>query len=1073
MDKKTVFVKTDKGEGEVSGRSDALFGDVKRILLLVDDESTVAEITKRAPPSLRDALQNLLQELDDGGYIRDMRAPVNVPEKPVLKMSTPAFKMATPKAPPPQAPVPPPVVQRPVTPPSAIPSAPSKAAPVAAKPSMSMPDMMMPTMSQPAPVKEEPTKPNNKSELDFSFLTGGGGSSSSVDQAAKDKAAKDKVLADALQKSMQEAAQQAALQEAATKAAKLKAYEEAKVRAKIEVEAKAKFEAEAKARIEAETRAKSAAEAARLKAEQEAQKTRAELEAAKAKMEAEMRARIEVEARAKQEIDNARIKAEKEAEKIRLELEAVKAKADAEIRSRLEAEARVKAETEARLKREAEAAKLKVEKERAELEAVRIKAEAEVKSRLEAEARIKAEVEARMQQEAAAEKLRLEKVQAELDAAKAKAEVEVKYRLEAEARIKAEVDAEIKAKADAEARIRAEVEARLKAEELAKSSAAKTPPASLVTSAPPVKEEPADPGEKLRQSFVESFGQKTKPAQNPAATGSFKLASFSLLDTGKMPAASAPQATPKAEVPGTGGSKVKAVLEQRAQKEAEEKRLKAEQEAARVKAQQDEAARIKAEKDAVRFAAEREAYRKQAEEDEARAKAEAEAQKLSSQQSKQWEDAQQRAAIHAQAEQERLARQSIDTQSQSKQKTSRGPRKSLPVGKILAGLFVLALAAVAGLPYVLPMNEYIAPLEQEISSQINQPVKINNIHVAILPLPRLDIDMLVLGSGKEITVKSVIVNFDYSALFASTKLINKLELNDVNVAGTALDKVVDWTRMVGGSEKYPVSRMEMHGVRVNTSEVKLPVLHGKVDFDPLGKFVKAELKSEDEKLSFELEPLQNRLQLGVNIRDSSLPVLSALKFNDLSATGVIENGEFIISDIFAHIYGGTLTGKGKLGWFNGWKLDVLMKAKSFELQSLFPSYGITGQVFGDANISMFAPQLSLLDKDPRLEGSFEAKDGVINKLDIDTIARFGSRQGGGARTTYTEINGTVKSDNRGQRFYLSKIAAGSVSGSGLFEVDGNQQLTGRLLVDVKGGTRGAVTMQLSGTPMEPALQLGR
>lgn len=1060
MDKKTVFVKTDKGESEVAGRSDALFGDVKRILSLVDDESTVAEITKRAPPSLRDALQNMLQELVDGGYIRDMREPLHVPEKPALKMSTPAFKMATPKAPI----QPPPVIRAAQTPPPAT----SNAAPAATRPAMTMPDMMMPTMpaATPAPQVEKP-KENGKSDLDFSFITGAASPSPAVNQAAKDKAQIEAVL-----KANQEAGQQAALQEAASKAAKLKAYEEAKIKAKIEVEARA--------RIEAESKARSAAEAARLKAEQEAQRSRATLESARIKMEAEMRARIEAEARAKQAIEAAKLKAEQDAEKLRLELDAAKAKAEAEFRNRIEAEARVKAEVEARIKREAEAEKLKLEKERAELEAARIRAEAEARSRIETEARVKAEVEAKMQQEAAAEKLRLEREKFEIDAAKAKVEAEIRMRLDAEdkaksaveAKVKAEADAEIKSRMEAEARIRAEVEERLKAEAIAKEKALRAA-ANPIKPAAQVKEEAADPGEKLRQSFVDSFGQQAKPKQNSAATGSFKLESFAFLDTGKMPAASPSQVNPKAEVPGTGGSKVKAALEQRAQKEAEEKRIKAEQEAARVKAQQDEAARIKAEQDAVRLAAEREAYRKQAEENEARAKAEAEAQKLSSQQSKQWDEAQQRAANHEQAEKERLEKQAAQAQINAQKKANRGPRKPLPLGKIAAGLVALVLLAVFGLPYVLPMEEYIAPLEKEISEQISQSVKINNIHVTVLPLPKLDIDNLVVGGGQELAIKSAVVHFDFSALFSPTKLINKLELNDVSLAGASIDKSLDWLRTMGASEKYPVSRMEFKGIRVNTSEVKLPLLNGKADFDTQGKFIKAELKSDDEKFALDLEPLQNRLQLVLNIRDTNLPIFTNVKFTDFSTTGIIENGEYIVSDVFAHIHGGALTGKAKLGWFNGWKLDAQLKSKSLELQSMFASYGITGQLYGDVNLSMYAPTLSQLDKDARMEGAFEAKDGVINKLDIDTIARFGTRQGGVGRTNFTEIFGTVKADSRGQKFYLSKIAAGSVSGSGLFDIDPNQQLTGRLLVDIKGGARNGVTMQLSGTPTDPSLQVGR
>jgi hypothetical protein len=936
-------------------------------------------------------------------------------------------------------------------------------------------------------------------------------------------------MAESQLKAKQEVERKAAVQEAASKAAKLKAYEEAKVKAKLDIAAKAK--------LEAELRAKNDAGAAKLKAEQEIQRKQAE-ESAKNKMEAEMRTRIEAEARAKlaaeakakQEIEAARLKAEKEAEKIRLELESVKAKAELEMRTRIEAEARIKAETDARVKLEAESAKLKLEKERAELEAAKAKveaetrarleaearikaeveariqqeaaaerlrkekeraeleaakakAEAEAKSRLEAEARIKAEVEARLQQEAAAERLKKEREQAELDAARAKAEAEIKYRLEAEAKIKAEADEAERQRAAAERRIRAEVEGRLKEEEAAKIAAAQAAARKVATPVPPppppVKEVYVDPAEKLRKSFVESFGKQPEVKQDPSTTAGFKLDSFSLLNTGKMPAAQTAES--KATVPVGGKSKERVVEESRSSKNANEQSLRAEQDAARlkaekesagIKAQKEEAARKKAEQDSVRLAAERAEYLLKAEQEEAKAKAEAEAKLLASQQSKQWEEAQQRAASQAQAEQERQSKLAAEAKFKAHQKP-RGPRKSLPVGKIVASFFVLIIVAVIGLPYVLPMEDYIAPLQEEISSQLNQPVKIEKIHVALVPLPQLDIENLVVGGNKELAVKSVILHFDFSALFSSTKMINRMELNNMNLEGASLDNVMGWVRMAGSSEKYPVSNMEIKSVRVNTEEVKLPALNGKVNFDAQGKFTKAELKSDDEKYLLEFEPQQNNLQLVVNIRDTNLPIFSGTKFNDFSVTGIIGNGEFIISDIFAHIHGGTLTGKGRLGWFNGWKLDSQLKLKSFELQSMFPNYGLSGQVYGDVSVSIFSPLLSKLDNDPHIEGAFEAKDGVINKLDIDTVARFGTRQGGGGRTSFTELNGTLKADVRNQRFYLSKISAGQVSGSGLFEVDANQEITGRLLIDVKGDSRGAMPMQLSGSLFDPSLKSGR
>jgi len=1010
MDKKTVFVKTDAGESEIGRRSDTLYGDVKRIFLLVDDESTVGEITKRAPPSLRDTLQDILQELVDGGYIRDMRAPVNVQQKTAIKITSPAFRVATPKTAAPPKPAPPS---------KDIPDAATQSRAPSHTPISPMPDMTMPTMPMPSPEtkKEEANKSDKRADLDFSFIVSGDSRSSGGGEDDAAKEVKEKAQAEALLKARQEAerlrAEQAAQIEATARAAKLKAYEEAKVKAQIELAARV--------RIEAETRLKNEAEAAKLQAQQEALRARAESEAAKARVEAEVRARIEAEVRIKQEVEAARLKAEREAEKIRLELEAAKAKAEQERRIRLEAEARARAEAEARMKREAEAERLRLEKKRAELEMARVKAEAETRMRAEAEARLRAEVEARLREEALAQQ---------------------KDRLAAYP------------VAPEEAGINSSIAG----------------------------EALADPAERLRKSFVESFKQDSD--KQKLGQSSFKLEKFSFVDTGKIAALTVQPKKPEA-LPGAG-TKVKAALEQRAKKEAEARRIKAEQEAEKLRMereavardntkQQEAAAQIQAEQESIRLKAEHEAYRLKVEQDEKREKAEAEAKKLTDQQTKQWEEAQRRAATQAQAEKERLARElTEEKKAKAQQKTRRARRKPLPIGKIVASLFVLALIAVAGLPYVWPLDDYVAPLEKEISSQLNQPVHLKQIHFALLPLPKLELQNLTVGSREEFKVGNAVLNFDFSALFSPTMSINSIEFKNVTLAGASLDKLLAWLQAAGGLEKYPVAHMEFQNAGVTTEEdIKLPMLNGSADFDAQGKFIKANLKSGDAKYALDLQSLQNTLQLELNIRESSLPVLTAIKFNDLSVSGVVENGEVVFSDFFAHVYGGTLTGKGQLGWNNGWKLNGQINAKSLELKSMFPNFGVAGQLYGDVNVSMNGSKLALLARDPHMDGTFEAKDGVIKKLDIDTIARFGSRQGVAGHTEFSQLIGTLKSDSRGQHITLNKISAGAATGTGAFDVDEKQQLAGKLLVDIKGLANGNVPLRLSGSPAEPLLQAGR
>lgn len=1073
MDKKTVFVKTDKGDREVGGHSDFLFGDAKRILHLVDDESTVNDITKRAPPSLRNALEDTLQELVNGGFIRDENADEAL-EKPTLKMSTPSFKMSTPKGGMPTNPITSPAI---------------KPNPIQNK------------------VEESKSSESKGADLDFSFITAAPSSEkpavaapsipTPIDKTPVKPAAVEarKVTREEVQIDLEPRAKL----DPAAKKEKLKKYDAAKERAKIEAAARARTEAEAKSKSgtpnvvgntaqaladkasvqAAENRAREVAEANRAKTQSEANQARVQAEAlamARAKQEAE-RTKTEQAAQMEAAAKAAKLKAYEAAkEKAKIEV-ATRTRIEAEINHKKEAEAerlrsvqdelRARIEAEARIKQEVEIARVKAEKEaerlRLELEATRARAEAEHRNRLEAEARARAEAEARRKREADAERLRLEKERAELEVARIKAEAELKLRQEAEYRLKAEMAA------------------RDKADALSRQSESSVSNSSVGTRTG--KYDQVDSAKKLRDSFVESFGQiKSK---QKSESSDFKLDTFSLINTGKIAALTVPQEKPV--MPSAGTSKVKAAIEERARKAAEAERLRAEQEAALMKVDHenfakhhedlDTAARNKAEQEAkARIKVEQELYQLKVEQEQlakAEAAAAAEATKLAEQQSRQFEAAQRRAASQEQAENERLARQAENERKSAQQTRTRTPRKPLPIGKIFSGIIVLSILAIAGLPYIWPLDEYIAPLEKEISTQIKQPVHFKKMNFTLLPMPRLELHTVSMGKNEELKVKDAVLNFDLSALFAATRSINKVQLVNISLSTTSVDEVLPWLQSAGGIEKYPVARIELSGVNIQNKDIQLPLLNGFADFDPQGRFTKANLQSADSKMTIDLHAQDRLIQIELNMHDSHLPILPEINFKDFSANGMIEKNEIVFSDVFAHIYGGTLTGKATLNWSKGWKLQGQINAKSLELKTLFPNFGITGELFGDVVVSMNGPTLPELDDTSRLEGAFEIKNGVVSKLDMETTARFGSRPGVAGHTDFSELSGTLKVNTRSQRYTLNSMSAGATSASGSIEVDEKHQLSGKFLVDIVGVNAGKVPLRLSGTPSDPTLQQGR
>ena len=801
--------------------------------------------------------------------------------------------------------------------------------------------------------------------------------------------------------------------EAAVAAAKAKANAEAQ--AKAEAKAKQEVEAAARARAEAEVKAKHEAlirEQAEAKAKQEAAaRMHAEQEAARAK------AALEAAAKAKADAIEAAARAQQEAEaKAKREAEAARLKAEQEaarIKAELEAAEKAKAEAEAaRRKAEEEAARIK-----AELEAARIRAEAEARAKREAEEKARQEAEAarlKAEQEAAAR-------------AKAEAEAQAAAKLKAEqeaARLRAEQEVAAKARADAETRAKQEAEmaAKREAEEQAK-----------------------------RVAEQEALAGAAEENAAPASAPAFKINLDSFLGGAEQ------TATPTA-VPAAKAAEAPAV-----QAEEPPAATEAKAEAAK-KSKQDvaaEMARLKEEADAARRKAEEDARRK------------AEEQALAEEQANAWAEAEQRAKAQAKIEAEQAAQQAALSQAKATQKpAARKHRKALPLGKIAFGLVTLALVVAIILPYVYPLQEYIAPLEQRLSAQLKQPVHIGSMSAASLP-PKLQLQTVTVGNAQEVKVGSVVLNFELLSLLSEVKVISNAELQDVSIQGNLLDKQAASLKSLGSVPQYPVRHLTLQRLKVVTDEVALPVFSGIADIDEKGVFSRISLHSADDKLGVDLQPNQGRWQLSVNLKESSLPLLPDVVFSDLSAKGDLNDGEVNFTEVDGHIYNGILLGSAKLNWRKGWQLQGHLEAKTFELNKMYPKNGIEGEMFGDATFSLVGAKLSQIGDAPRLDGSFTVKNGTVNGFDMVEIARLLSREHMvGGRTHFDDMIGTVQLENHTQHFRQLRIMSGMLNASGSFDVSSGSQLSGSFNAEIK-MRAGNNALTLFGTLAEPKLRAGR
>ena len=1047
MDKKTVFIKTTKGEQEGSNLS----SDLRRILSLIDNKSRADDLAKRAPPSLRAGWLDFLGELVEGGYIRDKNVPsaagpkIAVPKSSLLKMFS-------------HKPAEEPELEELdynsgyVAPARSAAELGAKqkadeAARIRAEMEAAVAAAKIRASAEAVAKAEAKAKQDAEHAAHAKALAEAEAASKAEYHAKKEveSAARAKAAAEARAK--QEAAlraqadakakQEAALrlqeqQEAARAKAKLE--EAVRVRAEIEAAARAQQVAEAKAKQEM---------AARMKAEQEAAQAKAALEAAaRARIEEAARVRAEIEAaalaqrlaeeNARREAEAARLKAEQEVARVRAELEAAakaKAEEEARVRAEIEAAALAQRQAEENARREAEAARLKAEENarreaeaarlKAEQEALRIKAELEAaKARAEAEAKALAEVLAR---QAAEETARQEAVaaraKAEQAAARLRAEQEVEARIRAEADIKA---AEALARQHAaEAAVRREAdELAIRAAELA----ASTRIAQGSTPAAPT----ARSFEINLDGFLSDETQDAAPAGHYVKKAGAGEGARAKTEDVRSAAAEAKTADEINSMHGVA---------------AEMARLKSEAEAARRKLEED--------------------ARRQAEE-----------KALAEEQSRAWEEAEQRAKVQAILEIEQAAQQAAVSQAKATPKpVVRKHRKPLPLGKIAFTLMALAVICVLVLPYVYPLQEYVAPLEQQLSARLKQPVHIGGMSATSLP-PRLKLRNVTVGSAQEVKAGTINLNFDLLSLFSGVKAISNAEIEDVSIQGNQLDKQAAKLKTLGSDAQYPVRHLTLQRVKIVTDEIAMPLMSGVADIDAQGAFSRIALHSADDKLSFDLQPNQGRWQLGVNLKAGSLPILPEIVFDDLSAKGDLGDGEVNFTEMDAHIYSGILLGKAKLSWSKGWQLQGSLEAKLFDLDKFFPKYHIEGEMYGEGNFSMTGAKLSQMDDTPHLDGSFSVKKGLVN-VDMVETARLMSRENlVGGRTRYDDLIGLVILDNHVLHLHQLRIASGALSASGQFDISPSNQLSGNFNAEIK-MRDGNNPLTLYGTLVEPKLRAGR
>lgn len=404
--------------------------------------------------------------------------------------------------------------------------------------------------------------------------------------------------------------------------------------------------------------------------------------------------------------------------------------------------------------------------------------------------------------------------------------------------------------------------------------------------------------------------------------------------------------------------------------------------------------------------------------------------------------------------------------------------------KVVGGLLLLLIAALAALPLFLSLDDYVPRLEQEVSARLKEPVKIGSLKAAGLPLPHVTVHGITVGKTQDIMVGKVSVTPDLWSLTSGTKVIRSIEIEGLVLTQKALDKIPAWIPPApkpGSPVPPPAVRVEV--IKLDDAVVRLQKatvgpFDARLSLSGEGSLVSASLVTRDGKLKAHVKPDGPRYLIDANAKGWTVPLGAPLHFDELLVKGVATVNDASLSDIRAKLYGGMVSGNATAAWRKGIQARGSAEVNQVEIAPVLKALGRPATLSGKltakpVSFSASAARADQLANALRLQSPFDVQNGVLNGVDVQKAATsLISRDGGkGGQTRFDRLSGHLAIDRGTRRLTRLNVVSGSLSGDGNVTISPQDQLSGRVTARV--GTTSvasaAVPLNVSGTLESPML----
>src|SRR6266540_5495973 len=210
--------------------------------------------------------------------------------------------------------------------------------------------------------------------------------------------------------------------------------------------------------------------------------------------------------------------------------------------------------------------------------------------------------------------------------------------------------------------------------------------------------------------------------------------------------------------------------------------------------------------------------------------------------------------------------EAVDAAAQSARRAWAKRKPGNFVRQLAVMLLVLLVVSIAVVPFA-PLDP--GPYEKAAQAWLGEPVKIGAFNLALLPMPRLKFEKVVIGKEPQIRVATIRATPEIGSVLAEKKTFKRLELENVAFPRRYLSVLLLGK---GKGESLGVERLTAKGLKLDIPGLNLPALELDASFSPGGALKSVTFVDAERKLSVKLQPRGGKAAVEISSDKFPLPI---------------------------------------------------------------------------------------------------------------------------------------------------------------------------------------------------------